>query len=950
MAQNKLELQVDVKDNASPELIRLRKELEALGGPAAVKAQREANKLKREINMLGGTAKITTPIWTRFTQGIAIGNLAAMGAAKAMGLVRDGLSQLAEAAQVAARIEVLNGVMQFTGQQAGYSAEQLAKNNRALRAQGIAQSEALGIQQRFIQANLDISMATDIATVAQNAAVIAGENSSEAALGLTDAIVKQRPVLLKQYGIITDLNTIYGAMAEKLGKTTDELNETEKRMAFFDEIMRQATTISGAYTTAMDFAGKRLTSLPRLYQDAQEAIGRHFLPAMNSAISVTEGFLKALTSIFGDTTDLALMQLEKLGGATERYVKSSDRILEMANRYDELQSKLNRNAQEQSELNVLLEDLAKLQPGIVTGWDNMGRAIGINTAALREAIGAQRQFNILADKKMISDLGDAYSENADRIRHLSNEITYWKRQQQVWAFSAHAVESYAESIAGAEKELRGLRFDQEQLVAGIREEFPDLVEGTAQWASAIRLVPVEYARMALASTVAAETQKKTGEEAIRLWAEMRQAALDFNDDVLVAEEQRSDETANNLDLLTRQRKAMLDRALADESDFEDSSNAGWDRWLELHTYRTQKQIEDEREAAREREKIEQEHQSLMADVDALAFENSLIGLSDFQAGIETLDREKQLREAAYREDKLWSEEELKAVMWESEVAYNEAVRELYDREAEETARLWEDRLGLITDSAEIFVGELTTGITTNVDDMQAHMSKAFDRIGQSIVHNLAVKGVQALTQYIVKQTVAKTTTTLFDGVTKKETISVGAAGIAKTQTAVATMGLSAATMKATGAMVGEAVAVKALTKAYINLAAAKAAASLGTTAGASIGGAVAVKSALSGLLGFDDPRNDAIAYRHGQDYADQFMAGLRSRWGSPRFGMDVRDTLPEGSISGGASTVILNLTVEGSILSEDEMASKAIWLIERAVEERNSQLLMNEDNLTGGRI
>jgi hypothetical protein len=136
-----------------------------------------------------------------------------------------------------------------------------------------------------------------IARLAQDAAVIAGVNSSEAALGLTDALIKQRPILLKQYGIILSLEDVYNKQAKTLGKTRKELTATEKRQAFLNEMLRQGETIAGSYETAMEEVGKRITSLPRHFQAAQKAIGELFTPALRVAVDVAEEGLKTIKAL-----------------------------------------------------------------------------------------------------------------------------------------------------------------------------------------------------------------------------------------------------------------------------------------------------------------------------------------------------------------------------------------------------------------------------------------------------------------------------------------------------------------------------------------------------------------------------------------------------------------------------------------------------------------------------
>jgi hypothetical protein len=152
----------------------------------------------------------------------------------------------------------------------------------------------------------------------------------------------------------------------------------------------------------------------------------------------------------------------------------------------------------------------------------------------------------------------------------------------------------------------------------------------------------------------------------------------------------------------------------------------------------------------------------------------------------------------------------------------------------------------------------------------------------------------------------------------------------------------------------ETLATRALTEAYIDLAAAKAAASLGITAGPSITAAASTKAALTGLLGFDDPRNDAIAYRHGADYADQFMLGMQSRWGAPGFGKSVRDALPVAPAGAPVSATSPNTTViqvQGSLITQDELVRNVIVpSTERMIDYNNSLITKRQPLRTGTRI
>jgi hypothetical protein len=243
-----------------------------------------------------------------------VGVLAA-GAGGFYGMAK-GLGVIADATKVAARIQVLNRVMLMTGKNAAYSEVELMGYKQRIIELGIAEKEALEISLLFIQSRLKLADATKIARAAQDLAVISGQNSSDAARTLTQAIVAQRPILLKQFGIITSLDKIYNGMAQSLHKTRDALTETEKRQGFMNEILLQSATVAGAYEEAMEDVGKRMTSIPRYVQEARAAIGKHFLPIMELAVDSIANLLKWLKRL-GESEGMA-----RFGGAIELLVKA----------------------------------------------------------------------------------------------------------------------------------------------------------------------------------------------------------------------------------------------------------------------------------------------------------------------------------------------------------------------------------------------------------------------------------------------------------------------------------------------------------------------------------------------------------------------------------------------------------------------------------------------------
>lgn len=864
----------------NPEVARLTKKFNTYGGEAALKATRETNRLKRAIKTLNPAVKKSTTVWTKFVKGIALGNIAAQAAVGAFNLMKkavgDATRELADATKVAARIEVLNGVMQFTGQAAGYSARQLETNAKALQAQGITISESLGLQQRFIQANLDIALATDIATVAQNAAVIAGINSSEAALGLTDAIVKQRPILLKQFGIITSLDQIYNQAAASLGKTRDELTTTEKRMGFFNEIMKQASTITGAYATAMDFAGKRLTSLPRHFEAAQQAVGRHFLPAFNTAITVTEKLLKGIKEAFGDPIDL-------VQAASLKFENAATATMKLADRYDILAGKANLTAVEQEEINRLLATFASNSPEVVTAWDEQGKAIGVNTTKLRANLEAKRSLIAIEAEEALRELGEAF-----RIAsiHIDNNRIALENSNRWFIEGSLTAEQYNEGLENSGTIINRLSGELDDMAFKAGAHFPNLVAGTERYKFAVSVLRKEFADLIVAAEAADVATKKVG-------------GADTGDDTPPQVQTGIGFQGETIDLLAAIRKQQQAR----------------------------------NKAAKEREQAAREHSGRMALVRGLEFETSLIGLDEFHVAVKEANLAHNERMIELQEGEILTRAEFNQGRLASEALLQEELSFIQLDAVEATAQAYEDRWMWATDATQEAFGELARIAVTDTTFIGRKMETVFEDIGRSIVVNMAKKAVDALQKYIFQAIAAKAVTKLLGN--EQEDLGNSSQTLANISGNLAgqTLNVVTQTFLAVTAMKAEGVQVKTLIAHYIALAAAKSAVNPFSAPGR-IAAAVAVQTTLTPMLmtGFDDPQNDRVAFRHGADYASEFMRGLNTEWKAPDYGQTIRQNIPIGgggdyaqnngylSDDGGSGSVPgIVLNIHGNVYSNDDL-------------------------------
>lgn len=210
--------------------------------------------------------------------------LAAIGVAGAALMTTAGLT--------AARVEVLGTVLYTVGDNAGYAKDELDLFEAGLTAQGITIGGARSALARMMQAELDLTGAIDLATVAQDAAVIANKDSTETYGDLITVIATGRTTMAKSMGLTVDFNQAYKDLADQLGITEGDLTESQRVQARFNAVLEAGETITGAYDAAMGDVGKKLTSMPRLLEDAAGALGQAYLPAMEAVVDISSDFLE----------------------------------------------------------------------------------------------------------------------------------------------------------------------------------------------------------------------------------------------------------------------------------------------------------------------------------------------------------------------------------------------------------------------------------------------------------------------------------------------------------------------------------------------------------------------------------------------------------------------------------------------------------------------------------
>lgn len=184
-----------------------------------------------------------------------------------------------ETVALAARVETLQVVLDNVGRNAGYGSDQVRALVKEVEALGITTRAAQTIVTRMVQAQLDLGSATQLARVAQDAAVIGNVNSSEALERLLHGIVTLQPEILRTVGITVSLEQEYQKFTAQTGRSIESLSQQERQQVALNAVLREGAKIQGTYVEAMTTADKQAGSLARHVEQLQVAIGQAFTPA-----------------------------------------------------------------------------------------------------------------------------------------------------------------------------------------------------------------------------------------------------------------------------------------------------------------------------------------------------------------------------------------------------------------------------------------------------------------------------------------------------------------------------------------------------------------------------------------------------------------------------------------------------------------------------------------------
>jgi len=273
-------------------------------------AEAGAKRVQNALDRVAGSARKTTTATKKTESGfeqLKRGSFKLQRALGALGLAFGALAlarQAKESVLLAARYETLGVVMDVLGRNVGKTATEMAALESGLRKTGISAVESRNNIARMIGAQIDLANATDLARIAQDAAVIAGIDSSAAFEQLVTGISTGQSRVLRSMGLFIDFGGAVDAAGAAAGRAADSFTEMEKTQIRANAVLEGAGQIAGAYESALETAGKQLGSMRRHISDLMVALGNPAMPTFTEAVFGMSAKIKEFTGVVVENQDV----------------------------------------------------------------------------------------------------------------------------------------------------------------------------------------------------------------------------------------------------------------------------------------------------------------------------------------------------------------------------------------------------------------------------------------------------------------------------------------------------------------------------------------------------------------------------------------------------------------------------------------------------------------------
>ncbi len=298
-----------------------------------IKVEDKASKPLKDVNQsLGGVGSAFSSV-KQIAAGMLISNIALGSVQRLISLAGDAAGALItlgqESVWSAARASEMAGVNELLGEKVGLTAEQVRDATQAIVDQGIQTDVAQKTVAEFIRNEWDLGKAVDVARVAQDAAVISGQNSSDTMSQLIHGIATYNPLVLRNAGIVTSLDEATKNFGGSLGSVTtttiDHTAAIDSQNQSLGFLEREYELLGGKVQSAQDdltIANATMQEAPHLIANFEDKLVRAQLALDKKGVAIdkVKGKLGDLSSEHGTVSESTGNLTGNLTGAQKQFV------------------------------------------------------------------------------------------------------------------------------------------------------------------------------------------------------------------------------------------------------------------------------------------------------------------------------------------------------------------------------------------------------------------------------------------------------------------------------------------------------------------------------------------------------------------------------------------------------------------------------------------------------
>lgn len=248
---------------------------------------------------------------------------------------------------------------------------------------------------------------------------------------LTKALLGEREEL-KSLGISISEADVQAALAEKgLQDLTGATLQQAEATTTLELILSKSTDAQAQFAAESDSAARRQAELAARFQEIAEKLAVLLLPVFEKLVSV----IGVVVEVAGDLTDGISAMVNPAESAAKAFDEQTSAVNNLENnisplldRYDELQSKAVLNQTEQEELKKIVEQVSGVIPIAAQGFDEYGKAMGLNTDKAREFIQVEKARLAIVNKSAIEEYQKVLAESEAEKKRIEKLRDFGKTE------------------------------------------------------------------------------------------------------------------------------------------------------------------------------------------------------------------------------------------------------------------------------------------------------------------------------------------------------------------------------------------------------------------------------------------------------------------------------------------------------------------------------------------